>query len=142
MNPKLLSINRMPSKRHQKGSMLISVLFMIVVLGGLMAAISTLSNQSSQQLVYEVQALKARLVAESGLEQQMYASLANIGADAVYKESTPYTDDLGCGAYIRPLSPQLIPLPKRVNIVATGQCSTGQLTVVRNREVEVINNEN
>lgn len=132
-----MSLKYSLNKRQQQGSMLISVLFIIVVLGGLMAAMSTLSSQSSQQLVYEVQALKARLIAESVLEQQVYASLNNVNAVAVHTEGSKYSAN-GCSAYIRPLAPQT----NQVNIIATGECSTGQLTVIRNIEVEVIGNEN
>ncbi|MGB5855239.1 MAG: hypothetical protein WBH20_08290 [Oceanisphaera sp.] len=122
-------------KQRQQGSMLISVLFMILVLGGLMAAMSTLSNQSSQQLVYEVQALKARLAAESILEQQVLASLDEINSDKVNDKEIN-----GCNASIKSLKPEA---PRtQVNIIATGQCSTGQLAVIRNIEVEVIANEN
>ncbi|MFD1006661.1 hypothetical protein [Oceanisphaera ostreae] len=127
---------RQPWSR-QKGSMLISVLFMIVVLGGLMAAMSTLSSQSSQQLVYEVKALKARLIAESVLEQQIYASLGDIEADEVYSEADKYVEK-GCSAYIHPLESPLTSQVKQINIIATGECSSGQLTVIRNIEVEVI----
>ncbi|MGO1246814.1 MAG: hypothetical protein ACTH2P_00495 [Oceanisphaera sp.] len=129
-----MSLKQSQLAHKQSGSMLISVLFMIVVLGGLMAAMSTLSNQSSQQLVYEVQALKARLVAESVLEQQMYASLADINAAKVHEVTNTF-QDAGCTAYIQTLEKVLT----QVNIIATGTCSTGQLTVIRNIEVEVTN---
>ena len=117
---------------RQTGSMLISVLFMIVVLGGLMAAMSTLTSQSSQQLVYEVQALKARLDAESALEKQIFILLGDINELVVTQSSIN-----GCEPVISTLNPPTIPR-KQVNITATGKCNTGQLTVIRNIEVEVI----
>lgn len=124
------------SQYRQQGSMLLSVLFIMVVLGALMAAIATLTSQSSQQLVYEVQALKARLDAESALEKQIFILLDNINAPAVTQSSVN-----GCEAVISTLNPAVIPR-KQVNIIATGECSTGQLTVIRNIEVEVLGNEN
>ena len=117
--------------------MLVSVLFIMIILAGLMAAMSTLSNQSSQQLVYEVQALKARLAAESVLEQQIYVLLKDIEAEAVYKKNNAQQVD-GCEAYIANLESSIGIQRKQVNIIATGECSTGQLTVTRNIEVEVI----
>ena len=130
----------MSLKRRQQGSMLISVLFIMIILAGLMAAMSTLSNQSSQQLVYEAQALKARLAAEAVLEQQIKAQLDKlIGAldIEVHDKNNPLQLDK-CTAYIVDLHRKFT----QVNIIATGECSTGQLTVTRNIEVEVIDNEN
>lgn len=115
--------------------MLLSVLFIMVILGLLMAAVATLSNQSSQQLVYEVQSLKARLAAESILEKQVLASLNEINSDEVDNEEIN-----GCKASIKSLKPE-VP-STQVNIIATGECKAAQLTVVRNIEVEVIGNEN
>lgn len=131
----------MSLKRRQQGSMLISVLFIMIILAGLMAAMSTLSNQSSQQLVYEAQALKARLAAEAVLEQQIYAQLKDIDAEAVYKKNNALQLD-DCEAYVADLKPFTGTQRTQVNIIATGECSTGQLTVTRNIEVEVIDNEN
>ena len=122
--------------QRQQGSMLISVLFIMVILAALMAAIATLTNQSSQQLVYEVQALKARLDAESALEKQIFILLGDINAPAVTQSSVN-----GCNAVVSTLNPPATPR-KQVNIIASGECSTGQLTVIRNIEVEVIDNEN
>ncbi|MBU3824817.1 MAG: hypothetical protein H9917_08325 [Candidatus Oceanisphaera merdipullorum] len=113
--------------------MLISVLFIMVVLAALMAAIATLTSQSSQQLVYEVQALKARLDAESTLEKQIFVLLDDINEPAVTQSSIN-----GCEAVTSTLSPAATPR-KQVNIITTGKCNTGQLTVIRNIEVEVIN---
>ena len=117
----------------QSGSMLLSVLFIILLLAGLMAGLATLSNQSSQQLVYEVQALKARLAAESILEKQIFVSLANIDAPKVAVETIK-----GCAVEIKNIKKDDETPTKQVNIIATGKCSTGQLTVIRNIEVEVI----
>ncbi|MFP2769486.1 type IV pilus modification PilV family protein [Oceanisphaera sp. KMM 10153] len=119
----------------QRGSMLLSVLFIILVLAALMAGLATLSSQSSQQLVYEVQALKARLAAESVLEKQVFALLNSIDADVVSEE-----DDMnGCSAYIvDPLNRAEAAGIKQVNVTAVGNCDSGQLTVIRNIEVEVI----
>ncbi|ART79250.1 hypothetical protein [Oceanisphaera avium] len=125
------------NRDSQQGSMLISVLFIMVVLALLMAAMVTVSNQSSQQLVYEVQALKARLAAESVLEQQIYAQLDDIKADEVYSSNNKF-ENHGCDAYIQALEKSA----SQVKIIATGECATHQLTVIRNIEVEVLSNEN
>ncbi|WP_319784263.1 hypothetical protein [Oceanisphaera sp. IT1-181] len=126
-------------RRHarQRGSMLISVIFIILVMGALMAGLATLSNQSSQQLVYEVQAFKARLAAESILEKQIFVSLANISAPKVAVEGTPAVIN-GCDAYIKSIDTDGETLTKQINISATAKCESDQLTVIRNIEVEVI----
>ncbi|MCT7656527.1 hypothetical protein MBH78_21675 [Oceanimonas sp. NS1] len=51
------------------------MLFILLILSALMAAMVTLSGQSSRQLVYETLVLKARLVAESVLEQKVFMLL-------------------------------------------------------------------
>ena len=128
--------------QHQTGSMLLSVLFLILLLSVFMAGMVMLSSQSSQQLVYEVQSLKARLAAESILEKQVYASLEDITAVAVYSEEEPYEDNAGCSAYIYrfvdPENNDNTENNQRVNIIARGECSSSQLTVIRNIEVEVL----
>ena len=100
-----------------------------------MAGLATLSSQSSQQLVYEVQALKARLAAESVLEKQVFALLNSIDADVISDE-----DDMGgCSAHIvDPLNRAEDTGIKQVNVTAVGNCRASQLTVIRNIEVEVI----
>lgn len=132
MNLKLCHMTFRHRLQRQTGSMLISVLFMIVVLGGLMAAMSTLTSQSSQQLVYEVQALKARLDAESALEKQIFILLDDINKPKVTQPSVN-----GCETVMNTLNPDTTPR-KQVNIIAAGKCSSGQLTVIRNIEVEVV----
>ncbi|MDV2858632.1 hypothetical protein [Oceanimonas sp. CAM02] len=119
----------------QAGSMLVSIIFIIVILSGLMAAMVTLSGQSSRQLVYEVQALKARLAAESVLEQQIYAVLDNFNADKVVDKDSPFFVN-GCDAYIHSITPAGA---LQRQIISTGSCTGSGLTVVRNIEVEVIN---
>lgn len=119
----------------QAGSMLVSIIFIIVILSGLMAAMATLSGQSSRQLVYEVQALKARLAAESVLEQQIYAVLGNFNAAKVVDKDSPLSVN-GCDAYIHSITP---PGTSQRQIISTGTCTGSGLTVVRNIEVEVIN---
>ncbi|WP_346350554.1 hypothetical protein N2M06_08595 [Oceanimonas sp. AH20CE76] len=121
----------------QAGSMLVSIIFIIVILSGLMAAMVTLSGQSSRQLVYEVQALKARLAAESVLEQQIYAVLDkdNFDAAKVVDKDSPLSVN-GCDAYIHSITPAGT---SQRQIISTGSCTGSGLTVVRNIEVEVIN---
>ncbi len=117
----------------QRGSMLLSVLFIILVMAALMAGLATLSGQSSQQLVYEAQALKARLAAESVLEQKVFELLDDITASGAVT-----TDVAGCtGIAMVPESSTSAGVTQ-VNVIATGTCNTGQLTVIRNIEVEVI----
>ena len=117
--------------------MLLSVLFIILVLAGLMAGLATLSGQSSQQLVYEVQALKARLAAEAVLERQVFVMLDKIDADMVVTSAAPATINQ-CQAYIDKLEPQSSALATQVRIISSGTCIGSGLTVVRNIEVEVI----
>lgn len=119
----------------QRGSMLLSVVFIMLVLGLLMAAVVTLSNQSSQHLVYEVQALKARFAAEAVLEKQVYLQLASITADVAHDQDNPLPV-ADCSGVVQIENEQ--ESQGRVNILATGQCATGQLTVIRNIEVEVV----
>lgn len=117
--------------------MLLSVIFIILVMAALMAGMATLSSQSSQQLVYEVQALKARLVAESALEQKVFELLADINASAAVT-----TEMDGCVAETKTKTSPPATVAEtgttQVNVTATGTCSTGPMTVIRNIEVEVI----
>lgn len=144
MNRKTLSSNYALGKYRQRGSMLISVLFIMVVLAGLMAAMSTVSSQSSQQLVYEVQALKARLAAESILEKQIFVSLNEITTSSFTPTQVTIESEKinGCDTKIHPLELITVDEVNKLNIIASGECRTGQLTVIRNIEVEVIDNEN
>ena len=128
-----LKIANLINKPYQQGSMLISVLFMILIMAVLMAGMVTLSSQSSQQLVYEVQSLKTRLVAESILERQAFVLLNDINAAQVPNESIG-----SCEGYIARLDSNGTITPRQVNITATGKCATARLTVIRNIEVEVI----
>lgn len=123
-------------KVNQQGSMLISVLFILVIMGGLMAALTTVSNQSAQQLVYEVQAFKARISAEAMLEEQVFYTLGDIETSAIAKHDAP-REYRGCQGYIEDIKVSEHQ-PKQVNITATGTCRTGHMTVLRNIEVEVI----
>lgn len=134
----LLNVNYFHQMK-QKGSMLVSVLFIVVIMAVLMVGMATLSGQSSQQFVYEVQSLKTRLVAESVLERQVFVLLNNIDADVVASKEAPI-DIKGCDAYIEKTDSGDT-IPKQVNITATGKCATGQLTVLRNIEVEVIDED-
>ena len=120
-------------RSSQRGSMLLSVLFIILVLASLMAGLATLSSQSSQQLVYEVQALKARLAAESVLEQQVFLLLDDIQASAAVPTKVG-----GCDGDVSVSVPNTAAGVTQVNVIAKGTCNTGQLTVIRNIEVEVI----
>lgn len=135
-----MSLKHPRNMPRQHGSMLISVLFIMVVLGALMAAIATLTSQSSQQLVYEVQALKARLVAEAVLEKEVFTQLNKLNTDKVHIDEDGKRLELsGCTGYIVQLDDSA---PNKVNVIASGTCTTGELTVIRNIEVEVIEDEN
>lgn len=116
--------------------MLLSVLFIMLIMSSLMAAMVTLSNQSSQQLVYETQALRARLAAESLLQRKVFELLDDINALAPVEDvqinqcqaevvtgETKDLEDTGT---------------RQVSVIATGECRNGRLTIVRNIEVEVI----
>lgn len=152
MNPNVIIKPTLPL-RQQTGSMLLSVLFIMVVLAALMAAIATLTGQSSQQLVYEVQALKTRLIAESVLEKEVYTQLETLNETKVHEDIEGQRFVIngvaGCEGHIFDLQPQFSDEPpesepttlKKINIIATGTCSSGQLTIVRNIEVEVIGND-
>lgn len=121
----------------QRGSMLLSVLFIILILAALMAGLATLSGQSSQQLVYEVQALKARLAAESVLERQVFASLGDINTTEVVAVGSPITINQ-CQAHVDELKITSGAVPVQAKIISTGTCTGSGLTVIRNIEVEVI----
>ncbi|PSJ47767.1 hypothetical protein C7H85_02805 [Zobellella endophytica] len=112
--------------------MLLSAIFMIVLLAGLMAGIAALSGQSSQRLIYEVQALQARLAAEAVLERKVYELLADI------EEIDSVTATLGaCDAEADAATVSAAGITQ-VRVLARGRCSTGALTVQRHIEVEVI----
>ncbi|MBR9830401.1 MAG: hypothetical protein GYB41_17510 [Oceanospirillales bacterium] len=116
--------------------MLLSVLFIILILAALMAGLATLSSQSSQQLVYEAQALKARLAAESALEQKVFELLGDIEASGAVT-----TDVAGCTGIASVPQTTSAAGVTQVNVISTGKCEGSGLTVIRNIEVEVIDNE-
>lgn len=123
--------------RHNiRGSMLISVIFMMLLMAVLMSAMVTLTNQSSRNLAYETMALRARLAVDSVLEQAIYRQMA---------QDTPIAgielDINGCSASAG--VPDAVP-PQNINnetlyyIRATGRCGSNEMNVVRTLEVEVI----
>lgn len=122
----------MRRKHIQTGSMLLSVIFIMLILSALMAAMVTLSGQSSRQLVYEVQALNARLAAEAVLERKVFALLRDIDAREAAANNVN-----GCDASA------IVPRSNteagviQVTVIATGTCTGSGFTVVRNIEVEV-----
>ncbi|WMC12293.1 hypothetical protein PU634_08005 [Oceanimonas pelagia] len=113
--------------------MLLSVIFIMLILSGLMAATVTLSGQSSRQLVYEVQALKARLAAEAVLERKVYDLLGSFGNSAAVS-----TTIAGCEGKASGSVPTINDGVTQVRVIATGTCTGSGLTVVRNIGVEVI----
>lgn len=127
--------------QHQTGSMLLSVLFLILLLSVFMAGMVMLSSQSSQQLVYEVQSLKARLAAESILEKQVYTLLSQDAEEEIKK-----ADDItinNCQANVKiPDDDELRQSDgdelRQIEVIATGTCEQGAFTVTRNIAVEVI----
>lgn len=94
-----------------------------------------LSSQSSQQLVYEVQSLKARLTAESILEKQVYMLLSP-GAEEEIKEVADITIN-NCQAKVKTTPSDGNEL-RQIKAIATGTCEQGAFTVKRNIAVEVI----
>ncbi len=118
---------------QQAGSMLLSVLFIMLILSALMAAMVTLSGQSSRQLVYEVQAFKARLAAEAVLERKVYDLLRSFGNSAAVS-----TLVAGCEGKASGSVPTINAGVTQVRVIATGTCTSSSLTVIRNIEVEVI----
>lgn len=98
-----------------------------------MAGMVMLSSQSSQQLVYEVQSLKARFAAESILEKQVYM-LLSLGAEEEIKKAGDIKIN-NCQANVKiPDDDEL----RQIEVIATGTCEQGAFTVTRNIAVEVI----
>lgn len=58
---------------RQRGNTLVIAVFVIVVLGGLVAALASLLRTSSESVVIEVLGARSYLAAQSGLEQAMMA---------------------------------------------------------------------
>lgn len=118
-----------------RGSMLISVLFMILLMSVLMSAMVTLSNQSSRNLAFETMALRARLAADSVLENAIHQQMAPA-------QDTPIVDielDInGCNANAGVQQSMIINNETLYYIRATGSCGSNELQVVRTLEVEVI----
>ncbi|MBF39690.1 Type II secretory pathway component [Idiomarina sp. UBA4520] len=56
---------------RQRGNTLVIAVFVIVVLGGLVAALASLLRTSSESVVIEVLGARSYLAAQSGLEQAM-----------------------------------------------------------------------
>ncbi|OXY83766.1 hypothetical protein B6S08_03860 [Oceanimonas doudoroffii] len=113
--------------------MLLSVLFILLILSALMAAMVTLSGQSSRQLAYETLALKARLAAESVLEQKVFVLL-----DKITENETITSDVAGCEGNASVPNTDTVAGVTQVNVIATGTCIGGGIAVIRNIEVEVI----
>ncbi|KPD24245.1 hypothetical protein [Idiomarina zobellii] len=59
------------SMYRQRGNTLVIAVFVIVVLGGLVAALASLLRSSSESVVIEVLGARSYLAAQSGLEQAM-----------------------------------------------------------------------
>ncbi|WP_116473298.1 hypothetical protein [Zobellella maritima] len=118
-----------------RGSMLISVIFMILLMAVLMSAMVTLTNQSSRNLAFETMALRARLAADSVLENAIYQQMATA-------QDTPIADiELeinGCSANAGVQQSMNINNETLYYIRATGNCGSNALNVVRSLEVEVI----
>lgn len=116
---------------EQRGSMLLSVIFIILIMAALMAGMVTLSGQSSRQLVYEAQALKARLAAEAALEQKVFELLGNIDHE------DPIAPLLVSGCQGTAGIGRVTSSTQK-SVLATGECASPALTVIRHIEVEVI----
>ena len=58
----------MTSPQRQQGFTLVAVIFLIIVLGGALALLATLSTQSSGQITQNLLQSRARLAAQAGLE--------------------------------------------------------------------------
>jgi hypothetical protein len=122
----------------QGGSMLLSVIFMIIVVGAIMAMMVTLTSQSSSNQAYEVISLRAKLAAESALEQAIYEQL---GSDAPVQVPSFQLGATGydCRGSASSQSAAVSTL-QLFYIIASGACGTenNDMHVVRTVEVEVI----
>ncbi|MBR9830475.1 MAG: hypothetical protein GYB41_17895 [Oceanospirillales bacterium] len=121
-----------------RGSMLISVIFMMLLMAVLMSAMVTLTNQSSRNLAYETMALRARLAANGVLEQAIYQQMApaqDTAIDDIELDINGCNASAGVPADVRP---QNINNETLYYIRATGSCGSNELEVVRTLEVEVI----
>lgn len=58
----------MTSPRQQQGFTLVAVIFLVIVLGGALAIMATLSSQSTGQITQNLLQSRARLAAQAGLE--------------------------------------------------------------------------
>ncbi|WP_224797811.1 type II secretion system protein [Idiomarina abyssalis] len=63
--------NPLNPMHRQRGNTLVIAVFVIVVLGGLVAALASLLRTSSESVVIEVLGARSYLAAQSGLEQAM-----------------------------------------------------------------------
>lgn len=72
MRPNLKCSGAQPLHKKQRGSMLIIVVFMAVVLAVLVTAMASFIADSSQKTSVEVRAARALLAAQSGLEYAFY----------------------------------------------------------------------
>lgn len=115
---------------NQRGSMLLSAIFMMLLMGGLMAGVAIFTSQGNRALLYEVLVLKARMATESILEQKAFELLAD--TDAVGDVQISLN---GCTAIARVGAGSTA---AQMNVLARSECSSGELTVQRNLEVEII----
>ena len=103
-----------------------------------MAGMVMLSSQSSQQLVYEVQSLNARLAAESILEKQVYTLLSQDTEEEEEEEEKEEVITINnCQANVKTTPSDGNEL-RQIKVITTGTCKQGAFTVKRNIAVEVI----
>lgn len=100
-----------------------------------MAGMVMLSSQSSQQLVYEVQSLKARLTAESILEKKVYTLLSQDTEEEVADITINNCQATVEHGELRQSDGNEL---RQIKAIATGTCEQGAFTVTRNIAVEVI----
>ncbi|GHA12080.1 hypothetical protein [Oceanisphaera arctica] len=118
-----------------RGSMLISVIFMMLLMAVLMSAMVSLTNRSSRNLAYETMALRARLAADSVLENAIYQQMAPAQDTSI---ADIELDINGCSANAGVNKSMNINTETLYYIRATGSCGSNELNVVRTLEVEVI----
>lgn len=137
----------LPQQIKQRGSALVVALFIIIVMGLLVASMSKLVVSSSESISFEVLGTRAFFAAQSGMERSLSLLYA---LDASVLTSCPATPDINFGAagtdgleqcnVSMSCSASNSSLESGIThfyLVSTATCGTGAFTSSRTIEMEV-----
>ena len=126
--------------RQQRGSTIMMAVFVIVVLSGLTAAMSTLLETSNESIAREVLSTRALLAAQSGAQREMaqmfpmtggVVACAPLSLDAGVASGLPgCTAEVTCGTLVEAAGQKLF------TITSKGTCGPADSAAVRNIQMQ------